>query len=162
MAQLQDTVINGTLSLVGGGVNDIEDVAEDIAVIKQLLQQLQNLFKPTLITDGLTIREGRCIIEDGGYCMIGNMCFFQIRIKTTTSFSGSNFWTFIDNMPIPKSKSVACSVSGFGDDYGAKTLSLDNSSDSGLGGSLVVHNGSEIKSGINLFFSGFYLTNQNN
>lgn len=157
MAQLNDTTINGTLSLGGH-----DDVREELESLTLQLTNLLNLFKPTLITDGLIIRENRCKIEDGGYCMIGNMCFFQIKIKTTTSFTGSNYWTFIDGMPIPKTSSVACFVTGINNDYGAKTLSLDDNSSNNLGGSLVLHNGATVNSGINLFFSGFYLTKQNN
>lgn len=157
MAQLNDTTINGTLSLEGH-----DDVQKELESLTLQLTNLLNLFKPTLTTDGLIIREKRCIIEDGGYCMIGNMCFFQLKIKTTASFTGSNYWTFIDGMPIPKTSSVACFVTGIDNDYGAKTLSLDDNSSSNLGGSLVIHNGATINSGINLFFSGFYLTKQNN
>lgn len=157
MAQLNDTTINGTLSLGGH-----DDVREELESLTLQLTNLLNLFKPTLTTDGLIIREKRCIIEDGGYCIIGNMCFFQLKIKTTASFAGSNYWTFIDGMPIPKTSSVACFVTGINNDYGAKTLSLDDNSSSNLGGSLVIHNDAAIKSGINLFFSGFYLTKQNN
>ena len=78
MAQLNDTTINGTLSIGG-----YDDVREELDFISAQLTNLLNLFKPTLTTDGLIIREKRCIIEDGGYW---KHVFLSIKNKNYSIF----------------------------------------------------------------------------
>lgn len=90
--------------------------------------------------------------------MIGNMCFFQMRIKMAVSLSGPNYWTLLDNLPRSQNgSSVACTITGIGNDTVAKTLSLEANSPDVAGSNLVIHNAATISVGTIFCCSGFYL-----
>ena len=64
-----------------------------------------------LIRGGLTPTQNRCSITDGGYFIIGNMCYFSLSVKILKNLSGNNFWGIVENMPRPLLSKVAVSVS---------------------------------------------------
>lgn len=143
----------------GLNITEVKKLLEIAESNKDLETKIDNIFAPTLTTEGLSAREGRCTIENGGYCMIGNMCFFQMGIKMTVSLSGPNYWTLIDNLPRPQNGSaVACTITGIGVDTAAKTLSLEANSPDIAGSNLVIHNAATISAGSIFSCSGFYLT----
>ena len=112
--------------------------------------------KGTLTTDGLSARESRCTIASGGYCVMGDMCYFQLQLKLATALTGPNYWALIDGMPKPMTR-TAVSVSTDGAGGAARFSTVDLSTDSSSG-SLIIRNSAGMSSGDVLNFSGYYMT----
>lgn len=64
-----------------------------------------------LIRGNLTPSNNRCSITEGGYFIVGNMCYFSLCVKILANLAGNNYWGIVDNMPRPILSKVAVSVS---------------------------------------------------
>lgn len=64
-----------------------------------------------LTRGNLVPSHNRCSITEGGYFIVGNMCYVSLCIKILANLAGNNFWGIVDNMPRPILSKVAVSVS---------------------------------------------------
>lgn len=130
----------------------IAEFAELNAEISQLNSKIDDGYTHELTLEGLAPYNGRCTLDGGGYCKIGNMVIFQIRYTAKASISASNYGTMFNGLPTPQGGArVACSDTMY-QDKGA-----NYSSEVSASGDYVVHNTKAIASGDVHYANGCYI-----
>ena len=113
-------------------------------------------FSKQLTATGLTPRSNRCSIQNGGYFVVGNMCYFQLKVKILTALTGPNYWTLVDGLPRPLLDKVAAVASNDAAGGAARTATVEQTIGTNYG-NLVYHNQANASVDDVVNFSGFYM-----
>lgn len=138
-------------------IKKLLDVADNLGKMKKELAELNGkTFNKQLSATGLTARSNRCSIQSGGYFVIGNMCYFQLKVKILTTLAGPNYWSLIDGLPRPILDKVAAVASNDAAGGAARAVTVEQTTGTNYG-NLVYHNQANASVNDVVNFSGFYM-----
>ena len=148
------------VKLEGLNITAVEQLFTVNPTNKDLSNKLTELngktFNKQLSATGLTARSNRCSIQSGGYFVIGNMCYFQLKVKILTALAGPNYWSLIDGLPRPIIDKVAAVASNDAAGGAARTVTVEQTTGTNYG-NLVYHNQANASVNDVINFSGFYM-----
>ena len=134
-----------------------KEIAQSNKDLSNKLTELNGkTFSKQLTATGLTPRSNRCSIQNGGYFVVGNMCYFQLKVKILTALAGPNYWTLVDGLPRPLLDKVAAVASNDAAGGAARTATVEQTIGTNYG-NLVYHNQANASVNDVVNFSGFYM-----